>query len=63
MAKDRFLVVERVWLSHADILAGGVVSRLRKGLPAVAGLPDAMQDNSQFAGYGYDGSLLSALAA
>ncbi len=37
--------------------------RLWEGLPGFAGLPDAMQDDGQFAGYGDDGSLLSSLAA
>jgi hypothetical protein len=61
--KVYLLVVWQVRLGHADIVAGGVVSRLRIGLPAVSGLPHSMQDDGQFAGDGYDGSFLSALAA
>ena len=57
------LLFLRVRLGHAGTLAGVVVFRLCKGLPAVAGLPDSMQDHGQFTGYGYDGSLLAALAA
>jgi len=47
------LLVSQVWLGHANVAGGDVGCGLREGLPRLAGLTDSMQDDGQFASYGY----------
>ena len=57
------LLVSQVWLGHANVAGGDVGCGLREGLPRLAGLPDSMQDDGQFASYGHDSAFFAALAA